>query len=522
MNESAVTKPRRVIPRWRDFPTTAALGELGSTSVGSAPELIRADLAESKRLWAQFKNPYTAGDLLAAALVERDWEALEEAATYLLGDDVKVPAFTKDIAIHAWKWAHTRAPFPLNDERVESTPIFHHSVIGAIRRSLATFPRDAIYWVELALAYTVIGKAEKARRAIVTALHLSPNDRFVLRCATRCLVHLNDPEMALAVLSHSPRTKSDSWLLAAHVSVSEIIEKSSRFHKQAKQIVSAEDIDPFHLSELNAALATAELSSGNDRRSKKLFRDALVRPTENALAQALWAKMPLVTETEGNLFHVPRSFEANAMALAFVERWNESLEATEKWRDDEPFSARPASLGSFIAGTANDDHAAAIKFAESGLVASPGDATLLNNLAFSLACSGRLDKAKQALNAISMHDAALEQKVAVVATTGLIAFREGHTAEGRAKYLEAIELAERENLTRHLPAAAIHWALEELRANPNLADEAVRRARELAETVKHPFIRMLVMKLNKQLSAAGLSPIELESEQDKKESVPLL
>ena len=511
MNEVVVKKPRRVIPRWRDFATTAALGELGPLKPGAVPDAPRADLKEAKQNWASFKSPLAAGELLTAALIERDWEALTEAATFLSGDDVAAPEFTKEIARHAVEWAATQNPFPAPQESATQAPLFNRSIIGSIRRTLANFPYSAIHWIELALGYSIIGRPEKARRAVATALHLAPNDRFVLRCATRFFLHQDDPDRAMNVLNASRRTASDAWLLSAHLSVATILEKDSKFYKQARNTFESQSIPPFHLSELGSALATTELIDGNDRKAKKLFKAALVDPTENALAQALWARNQIALEQQDNLLNLPRSFEANARFLLQAEKWDQAVTATEGWLNDEPFSGRPAILGSFLAGAAQQDFAKSERLARFGLVANPNEPTLINNLAFAQACSGNPDEATRTLSQFPKKDLTPEQETALIATAGLIEYRSGKFEAGRVKYREAIEYARIHKLSSHRLRATIHYAREELRANPGAAHEAVREAAAISRNSQDPNVKLVLSKLNEDLKEAGFPEIETHS-----------
>ena len=53
---------------------------------------------------------------------------------------------------------------------------------------------NPIVWVELARLYIMHDQVEKAERALLTALHLAPDNRFVLRSATRFFIHTDQFE----------------------------------------------------------------------------------------------------------------------------------------------------------------------------------------------------------------------------------------------------------------------------------------------------------------------------------------
>jgi Tfp pilus assembly protein PilF len=506
MNDVVVTQPRRIVPRWRDFATTAALGEVSSADRIPPADQVDTDIDNVKGLWREFKSPMVAGELLAAGLLEGDWSAVFDAASYLTRNNVSAPGISVDIARRALTWLRTHEAFPVDPKKGQYAEIFDPRVIGAIRRSLRDFQDDPIHWIELALAYAIIGREKKADRAIKVAVRLAPNDRFVLRCASRFLVHDDRPDEAAHLLVRAKRTKTDPWLLAAHLAISEIIDKPARFYRKARETFKSADIPAFHLSELGAALATAELYSGNDKGARRLFGNALVAPTENALAQALWAKNFLAVEVR-NRSEVPRSFEANARALVQIEEWNEALKASEAWLQDEPFSARPALLGSAIAATANEDFSKAEMIARRGLVANPTDVGLINNLAFALASANKTEAAAKALAEVR-GDPPISQRVALLATSGLIAFRSGDLLLGREKYLQAIRLAKENKLAIHRAIATIFLARESLRTGEPDIDDTVNQVTESLPKVSVPSVNVTLAKLNDELEHKQKEPVQ--------------
>ncbi len=503
MSELVTQLPRRVIPRWRDFATTSALGELGTIRPRSKPLTLRADLTDAKETWATTKNRITAGELLAAALIERDWPAVIDAAVYLSKDEVQVPPFTKEVARQALSWADNRVSYPLIKANAHELPAFDPRIIGVLRRTLANFQFSPIHWVELGLAYTIIGKAEKAEKAIFTALSLAPNDRFVLRCATRFFLHREAPAIAKRILSKSPRTPNDPWLLAAHMSVADIMNEDAKLHRQARGFFAAQATNPFHLSELGSALATSELKSGNDRKARKFFDQAMVAPTENAVAQAMWAKNKVSIGSLDTLLDLPFSFETNARRLIQAEEWDNALTEAKGWQNDEPFSARPAILGSFLASIAQEDFATSEYIARRGLIANPDEPTLINNLTYALACAGKITEAKNILDHLSRTDLSVEENVALTATEGLIEYRSGNPERGRSMYQQTIKLASEHKLTSHYLRALLHFAREEVRIQSPGAERLARESTDLAERNGTPEIKLTLSKLRKELMAAN-------------------
>ncbi len=496
MSELLTQLPRRVVPRWRDFATTCALGELGTVKPQLKSTPLHADLVEAKEIWATTKNYITAGELLAAALVERAWPAVIEAATYLSKEDVRVPPFAKEIARRAIGWAGKEVAYPLVKANAHAAPAFDSRIIGVLRRTLANFQFSPIHWVELGLAYTIIGKTDKAEKAVLTALSLAPNDRFVLRCATRFFLHREAPSTAKRLLAKSSRTSTDPWLLAAHMSVADIMDEDAKLHRQARAIFDAKTISPHHLSELGSALATSEIKAGNDRKARRLFDQSLVTPTENAVAQAVWARgQKIVVGGLDKLLDLPFSFETNARRSIQAEDWDGALTEAQGWQNDEPFSVRPAMLGSFLASTAQEDFAVAEQIARRGLLANPDEPVLVNNLTYALACAGKIPEAKAMLNHLPRLNLDAAEKVMFSATEGLIEYRAGNSEGGRAKYEEAIRMAREHKLTSHHIRALLHLAREEVRVHSPGAGLLVQKSTELAIHHTDPAIRLTLSKL---------------------------
>jgi len=481
MSESTVLLPRRIVPRWRDFETTAQLGELGGIRAKIDPLEHESDFESVIRNWRQLRTNATAGDLLAAAAADNRPELVVEAAEFLLRKQSDAPSLTKAVA-------KSLLESILDDpskKEVSHPSHFNPTFISRIRKSLRAYPRNALGWVDLALAFTTIGKNLDAERAIVVALSLAPDDRFVLRSAARFFVHIGDVKRALSILSRAPRTPFDSWLLAAQLAVSSILDRPSNFHKQAKVLCASDNIQPFHKSELGAALGTVEVFSGSDKQARRFFEKSLTDPTENALAQALWAKNHLTLTQAPNLVNVSRSYEANARTLMQVGNWKQAFAASESWLEDEPFSGRPAALGSFIATTVLRDEELAIRILTRALPANPFDPVIVNNLAFSYASSGKVELAHKFLSRLTVSELDIANKIMLTATEGLIEFREGHTAEGRLKYGEAIDLAIENDLPRSRAVAMIYLAREEDRIASVEAEatraEAVRLAKQFTD-----------------------------------------
>jgi hypothetical protein len=100
---------------------------------------------------------------------------------------------------------------------------------------------------------------------------------------------------------------------------------------------------------------------------------------------------------------------------------------------------------------------------------------LLNNLAFSLATSGRLDEARDVVNT-ALPDVSKRDNAVMTATRGLIAYRGGDPAAGRVLYRSAIEQLVKEKEAVAAASATLFWVYEELCSGGDGLEDALKLA----------------------------------------------
>ena len=69
------------------------------------------------------------------------------------------------------------------------------------------------------------------------AVQLSPNNRYVIRCATRLFSHYGEIERAQHILRHNDFIKKDPWLLSADIAVATMQGRMSPFLKKGIELV---------------------------------------------------------------------------------------------------------------------------------------------------------------------------------------------------------------------------------------------------------------------------------------------
>lgn len=253
--------------------------------------------------------------------------------------------------------------------------------------------------------------------------------------------------------------------MAAEIAVASALGRTSKNLKYAKRIVESGQRSPDQLSELACAVATVEAISGNSRGARRLLQVGLDDPSENAIAQAAWLDRHKLLRIGSDNWEsvLLRSPEAKAWSAFVDSRWQSSVRSCQDWLDDQPFSSRPAILGSYIASVVQCDYERSLQFAQTGLAASPTDFILLNNVAFSHAQRGNAVDAQVVFSHIDEQGLSKAERVAWLATKGLIQFRLQDAVGGRAYYNEAVELATRMGEQLRLCLAWYFWAMEELR-----------------------------------------------------------
>lgn len=467
-------KDRKTIPRWRESQTAISLGGLDSLRPAKKTAPSYDTLRELLQEWKLNQKPWHASDLMGAALVLGKTDLAVDAAEFVFAHGSDCPAATLAMALKIL--SPGSGPTPEGAlHRVEPGTVHHqiHEMKCRVREDL----RNAIAWVDLGRAYTVIGQGEQAARAMRVASILNPTNRFVLRSCARFFLHYGDAKYAHRLVASAASTPTDPWLLAAELTCAAVAREGPRFVKVARRVLTGSDFPPFSTTELASALGTLELEDGSQKKAKRLLRESLRAPTENSVAQAEWASRLLPgLEIGADRYLVPRAFEARAQHSFEQSEWDVALECAVQWLRDEPFSTRPAALASYISATIFEDYDGSMKIIEYGLVANPKDPGLRNNLAFALASSGKVLEAEMQLSTIDETALGDLPIVTLLATRGLICFRKGLVDQGRQFYLQALEEARRRGMTKHYALAAAYLAREEMIANTSFRHLALQEA----------------------------------------------
>ena len=456
MNTAPEEGTRHPVPMWRSLLVTSTTGEL--QPIGPAPitESLAGEVIERKLAWAENHTSAFAADLLNAAFMAGAEDEARAAAEFILSSQDSVASTVKNFASFVLSGKNRQEPI------LSNSPAKFEQVIRILKSKVRDDLRDSISWLDLARLYATMGAQEHALRSVSMALALAPDNRFILRGASRFFVHRGEPDVAHRLLRKSPATPDDPWLVSTEIAVAGLLKAPPKFYKKGLAFLESLAGFPQHISELASGLGTLELASGSTRKAKKLFSSALVAPNDNALAQVGWAArhMPGFEFSPLNT-KVPFSYEAMTQYYMQNAEWDKALEQAVNWLQDQIFSSRPAVRASYLAAVHKEDYQNSELFARQGIRANPEDFMLRNNLIYALAKGGKVPEAKAELARVAMDELKPQDKVVYMATAGLICFEENDPVEGRKLYRKAIETARDIGAERLRVMATMFWALEE-------------------------------------------------------------
>lgn len=490
MTVSSGPARRQVVPRWRPWRLTASLGEAAATSRAELPSTY--DLASLVEDYRDQPHLGRAADLLAVASAYGERNA---SVLAIAGDVAREAAGTPlgELAQGYLDGDQERFNKSLRSEPIDSQKRLHQ-----LREILAREPRNALRWMDLAREHLILGNPGSARRAVHAALHLAPEDRFVLRSATAFLTHQGEPEEARVLLERSRRTRHDPWLLASLIAVEDLSKSKHKSGRLALRLLDGDFADA-QIAELAAAMGTVEFSAGSERRGRQMLRRSVNDPNENALAQVEWlsvSKNREIAETKPDL--VPRAFEARARRAESEGRWEDAVDATRLWIIDQPFSVEAAVFGSFVASEAHDWDTCQ-EFAREGLRSNPDSPSLLNNLAYAQVRTGDMKDATGTLEKARKTGGTKDQLLTLAATEALLLFRIGLSDEGRKRYEAVINGFNKTHEHEHAAKAALMLAHEELAASTEHFEVAWRRAVHLSRDTTRMHVRGLKEMLARTL-----------------------
>lgn len=481
-------KERRVIPNWRSFRTTASLGELDAISL-TQNDLPILSIDSYIRDFRNNSSVPFAADLLSAALVNGfdDNNNVKDAAQFLLNNKQKITTSQEELAYRILNGPNSSQDSiegitikQLNDCITNQDFI---NRIRVLKQHLIEFPYDSIAWVELSRCYSILGQEGKAVQAMKYAVQLSPDNRFVIRSATRLFAHYDELDLAQYVLRHSGMLRKDPWLLSAEISVNTLKGRVSNLLKRGIEIIDSNNYSPFSTTELAASIGTVHLLAGDRKKSRKMFAQSLVSPNDNSIAQVEWvlnSKDKSLFDKDTISIKTQYSYEAMAINNFYNNNLIAALNNACQWFCDMPFSKRPVMMGSCVADLLNNKNLA-ITFLKKGLMSNSNDCQLLNNIAYYYALENNLDEANKYIERIDHKLVGEVDGICITATKGLIKFREKDYECGRELYLRAIDSTTMLRNKELNYKAILNYTREEIMAKSDHIEPAMNLISEMKD-----------------------------------------
>jgi hypothetical protein len=150
------------------------------------------------------------------------------------------------------------------------------------------------------------------------------------------------------------------------------------------------------------------------------------------------------------------------------------------------------------------DSAKAQEILDHALLANPYDEVLRNNKVVVLAEKNQVDVAEEILGSLPRSSPHQENWEAILqATTGLVAFRRGNSAAGRALYERVTELLTAKKNAEQMAIALAYWAREEVLAETPASDAVLERAIGANKNLRAPHINEWLSVLRQLRTAQG-------------------
>lgn len=461
MTVAAGPAERDVIPRWRTLSATVASGELGQ-----APTAIELDaqgeeeLRRARRDWEADPSVVSRAELVSAGLILGVPELVEDAAEST-PDDSSLPVGLRRLLTRAVLSRRAASSTTPTDSSLLEGPALWRQA-AALKVALQQDPRRSVAWLELGRIHATLGQQDSAWRAIRTAMGLAPNSQFMLRAASCFLVNIKESDRAHDLLVRSPATQHDPWLMAAEIATAHAADRRPTLLKRGRQLLEAGNYPERSLSELASEVGSFELRAGADRRARVLLKRAMSDPTENAVAQVEWAsRQDNRLELPARQLRMPAAHEARAQHGFEVGDWTSATASARSWLADQPFSTIAAVVASYGAMTGLLDFELGRDLAIQGLLIDPDDPGLLNNAAYAFIELGEYGLAGDYLRRAVVATTASE-RVALLATAGMLLYRLGDVEQGREGYREAIRAARARRDRDREAMAAVMMAREEI------------------------------------------------------------
>lgn len=472
---------RNMLPLWRSYDDIALTREMEYSGTKMLP--MRFDLYESFiEAWNSKQTVVTAADLVNAAVASDNTHRAEvlNAAVFMLNNADQCTTLALEVAKSITNTSQlilpNRTSKPTKFEDVATNLIRclveqeqkMKARIGLLRHRLREHCYDPVAYCELARCYASLGLDDKAETYMNYAVYLAPTSRFIVRSAARFFVHKGDLDRAKNILLKSGRMKTDPWIMSAEIAVESVMEKASRYVKDGRQLVLSGNVSAFSSSELCFAICKVDLDHGKRMDSRKMFEKGIIEPNDNSLAQAeFFAKRDSSIQLDLSAYNrIPHKHEADTRKAYVMGRYEDAFISSLKWMQDYRFEQRPIAFAFDISCIYLKRYDFAIEVEKKALALNPNNPTAVNNIAYAMGLSDRLEEAEAYLSTINyqkyLDDKDTTWAICLIATCGLLEYRKGNVDEGRKMYNMAIQAAKKNKVEGLAAKARLNMIREEV------------------------------------------------------------
>lgn len=460
---------RQLLPRWVPFlesnlyyPSNVNSTKMDDIALGNFKQIINE--------WDRIHTFPLAGEIISRAHYYdiTDIPAYQEALDFLLNDET----FFSD------------NPFIcsiLNGDKERK----EYQSISLLKKEIQYNYTPSLY-VDLAYYYKKLGQTKKAEHAIKIACLLNPNNPHLIRYISRFFLLQKDIDKALYILTQNENLINHPLIISAEISISEAFNYKSKLLRKGHSITKSESITNQFENELFATFGTLEFNNGNSKKGKRLISQSLLAPNENIIAQARYLTAKFQKDIDIRNTSVINRFEADTWIAYNKNDFNSVVEQSKKWFYFQPFSASPAIVNTYINSLIFDNEEDSIKMAQNALKITKDSFSLQNNLVVAACRNNQMDLANnefKKLQSFTIKESI--DKEVLLATSGLVDYRNGFYEIGRKKYEDAVLNFEHEKDYEKMARCLYYFACEIKNAKENDYDKVISRSKELAERYKY-------------------------------------
>lgn len=492
----AIESRRQLIPRLQNSDNIVKLNFTLPTIDVPTPQHAKNigefRVEEARIAWEKEKSIPNAIELLVKAKFAGIIEEFDQPMKLLQANYNRLSDSVKKVLLHE-KMEGVKSPD-------EIAPLMLQQKISVLRSRKLRLPEDPLTWNDLAFYHAALGNSIESLKCMSVAFKLSRYNSFIARGYSRLLVHLDDPERAVKILSMTGQTKSNPMILSADISIKTIFNLKDIYITAGIKLLESFKGDRWMTSELSASVGSLELESGSIKKAKQHLKNASQLPTENTISQLFWLKHKMQLNFSHNFPEPEPSIEAKVIHYYSSGDYKNCVSALLNLHSFQPFSERPVVDAVYLTLVALKDPATAVNIFENYAYVLHNSAMAVNNQIVALLELGRMSEAEAYLFKIVKMSRSERENTILQATIAMHQYRIGNPDLGRTLYQQVVDQLVAKNDKRDIGLLYYYFGKEELRSNKEMGASLIEKAKStLASTKANPEVLKL-LTLNNVIS----------------------